>query len=100
MKTKTIKPKLLAERSIHIDALHCGSTVGYRLGLSRYNVLTMGVRLTDCTKTISWEFDDYAEGTIEKFDRAIAILQEARRIWTTELYAHNAKKRRRRGKKS
>lgn len=92
-RVKTVKPKLLADRSVHIDPLHCGSTIGYRLGLSKYNVLTMGVRLTDCNKVIAWEFDDYTDGTVEKFDEAISMLQEARQIWVRELAAHKARKK-------
>lgn len=85
---RTVEPRLLAAREVHLDALHCGSTVGYRLGLSKYKVLTMGVRLTDCNKQIVWEFDDYVTGSVEKFDTAIAVLQEARAIWVKELAAH------------
>lgn len=86
--TRYIKPKLIAARDVHIDPLHCGSTVGYRIGVSRWKVLTMGVRLTDCHKQVVWEFDDGPHPSVEKFDIAIATLQEARAIWVKELAAH------------
>lgn len=90
---KRVKPKLLADRSVHIDPLHCGSTIGYRLSISRYNSLSMAVRLASCDKLIQWDFDDYTDGTVEKFDEAISMLQEARRIWVKELAAHMARKK-------
>lgn len=88
-RAKQVTPKCFAARDVYIDPLHCGSSVGYRIGLSRYKVLTMGVRLTDCHKQIVWEFDDDTENpAVEKFDAAIAMLQEARAIWIKELAAH------------
>lgn len=87
-RARQVTPKLLAAREVHLDALHCGSTAGYRCGLSRYKVLTMGVRLTDCNKQIIWEFDDHSHDSVAKFDVAIAMLQEARAIWVKELAAH------------
>lgn len=87
-RAKTIPPKLFGARDVHLDALHCGSTIGYRCGLSRYKVLSMGVRLTDCHKQIIREFDDYTPGSVEKIDTAIAMMREARALWVKELAAH------------
>lgn len=87
-RARTVPPKMHAARDVHLDPLHCGSTVGYRCGLSRWKVLTMGIRLTDCHKQIVWEFDDNGHNALEKLDVAIAMLQEARAVWVKELAAH------------
>jgi hypothetical protein len=102
---KRVCPKLYAAGVTLLDPAECESLVQYRITRSRWGRLYGTVSLRDCTKTIAWELSlpADAEGAgvpaIEKIDRAIAALADARNAWRDALVAEERRKRLRRKKK-
>jgi Iap family predicted aminopeptidase len=72
MASRTHTRKLVASSSAYIDPLNADSTVSYKVLVS--DSVWGSVLLTDCTRKIEWYFG--VDDSIEKVDRAVAMLQE------------------------
>lgn len=73
------------QNSTFIDPENCGSSVGYYINIEDYENkkdnttkyhMMANVVLADCNHKIDWSF---GEGSVEKIDAAIKMLQEFRK---------------------
>lgn len=73
------------QNNVFIDPENCGSSVGYYITVIEYTpkdkpieyTIQATVVLADCTHKLDWSFG--GEGSVEKLDRALSILQEFRK---------------------
>jgi len=79
---KRPKPIVHVAHSVYIDPIHCDSTVSYKVveqGLEDKRYASGEVKLSDCTRTISWYFGDGEhEESLAKINRAIDALKAFR----------------------
>lgn len=89
---RLVKEKLYDHGIEYIDPSLCGSTIGFRISRSRYRGLNAQVKLSDCNRSIAWEFDgredDTYKANLAKIDKAISILQWFRRAYVRAFAGH------------
>jgi hypothetical protein len=74
------------QNSVFIDPENCGSSIGYYITTNEYAPkdkpvvysISATVVLADCSHKIDWSFGG-PEGTVDKVDAAIHMLQEFRK---------------------
>lgn len=99
---KRVRSKLYASGVALLNPGDCASLVQYRITRSRWGGLSGEIALRDCTKTITWGLsvpnsdDSCCVSTVEKIERAIHALIEARDAWVAAELAEDRRKRRRR----
>lgn len=67
---KKIRPvQLFFVESVHIDPLHCNSTISAKI-VGQGTYLDATITMTDCGRKIDWEFDE-SEDSLSKVDATI-----------------------------
>lgn len=78
------------QNHVFVDPEHCGSGIGYYLNISEYEDKKAGktkyslnatIVFSDCSHKIDWMFGEH-DGSIDKVDAAIKILQEFRKKYS------------------
>jgi hypothetical protein len=84
------KRKLIASDIVMLDPMDCGSDVAYVVGLNRYGKVYGDISLSDCNRKITWYFD---KNDIAKIDKAVAILQSFRKIYSAAVSKRTRRKK-------
>lgn len=82
--------KLFASMSRYIDPTDCGSEVGYRIFRTQWGNLQGSIRLTDCSKSCTWELCSTGGG-FAKLQEAIDILKLAQSAWVNAVHYEHAR---------
>lgn len=78
---RIVKPKLFATRAEYLDPIGCDSFIGYNIVRTRRGRFHATVDLGDCNRKIQWFFGK-ENTSLEKIDRAIAVLDQFRKDFT------------------